>query len=333
MAAIFDKQWSEGEFRSPFGPDFKFNWLWLKWIIPAVVLLWFLSGIYIVRPDEQGVVRRFGKAIKVTQPGPHYHLPSPIEKVDKVKVKKVRRIEIGFRTVSSGTPARYMFVPEESLMLTGDEQIVDAQIIVQYQVRDPEKFLFNVRGLERPQGALMDAAEVALRQVVGQRPIDDVLIAEKLQVEIDIRELLQRIIDNYNSGVKVIEVKLQTVRPPKEVAAAFSDVVSAKEDKDTLVKEAEGYREDILPKARGKAEAVIRAAEAYKAERVKRAQGDADRFLTVLKEYRNAKDVTRKRLYLETMERILPGIRKFVIDPDAGGSLLQFLPLEKGVEK
>ena len=333
MAEIFGKQWSGGEFRSPFGPDFKFNWLWLKWIIPAVVLLWFLSGIYIVRPDEQGVVRMFGKAVRVTQPGPHYHLPNPIEKVDKVKVKKVRRIEIGFRTVSPGPPARYGFVPEESLMLTGDEQIVDAQIIVQYQVRDPEKFLFNVRGLERPQGALMDAAEVALRQVVGQRPIDDVLIYEKLQVEIDIRELLQRIIDNYNSGIKVIEVKLQTVRPPKEVAAAFSDVVSAKEDKDRLVKEAEGYREDILPKARGKAEAIIRAAEAYKAERVKRAQGDADRFLTVLKEYRNAKDVTRKRLYLETMERILPGIRKFVIDPDAGGSLLQFLPLEKGVEK
>lgn len=333
MAAIFDKQWSGEEFRSPFGPDFKFNWLWLKWIIPAVVLLWFLSGIYIVRPDEQGVVRRFGKAVRVTQPGPHYHLPGPIEKVDKVKVKKVRRIEIGYRTVSPGMPARYRFVPEESLMLTGDEQIIDAQIIVQYQVRDPEKFLFNVRGLERPQGALMDAAEVALRQVVGQRPIDDVLITEKLQIEIDIRELLQRIIDNYSSGIKVIEVKLQTVRPPKEVAAAFSDVVSAKEDKDRFVKEAEGYREDILPKARGKAEAVIRAAEAYKAERVKRAQGDADRFLTVLKEYRNAKDVTRKRLYLETMERILPGIRKFVIDPDAGGSLLQFLPLEKGVEK
>lgn len=333
MAAMFDKQWSGGEFRLPFGPDFRFNWLWLKWIIPAVVVLWFLSGVYIVRPDEQGVVRMFGKAVRVTQPGPHYHLPSPIEKVDKVKVKKVRRIEIGFRTISSGQPARYMFVPEESLMLTGDEQIIDAQIIVQYQVRDPEKFLFNVRDLESPQGALMDGAEVALRQVVGQRPIDDVLITEKLQIEIDIRELLQRIIDNYESGIKVIEVKLQTVRPPKEVAAAFSDVVSAKEDKDRFIKEAEGYREDILPKARGKAEAIIRAAEAYKAERVKRAQGDANRFLTILKEYENAKDVTRKRLYLETMERILPGIRKFVIDPEAGGNLLQFLPLEKGAEK
>jgi len=333
MAQEYRRGWSDREAGLPFGPIFTFNWLWLKWLIPAVVVLWFLSGIYIVRPDEQGVVRMFGKAVRVTQPGPHYHLPQPIEKVDKVKVKQVRRIELGFRTIRPGPPARYRFVPEESLMLTGDEQIIDAQIIVQYQVKDPEKFLFNVRDLERPQGALMDAAEVALRQVVGQRPIDDVLIAEKLQIEIDIRELLQQIIDGYDSGVRVVEVKLQTVRPPEEVASAFSDVVSAKEDKDRLIKEAEGYREDVLPKARGHAQKILREAEAYKAERIKRAQGDADRFLAVLKEYAKAKDVTRTRLYLETMERILPGIRKFVIDPEVGGNLLQFLPLETSAER
>jgi len=232
MAREYYKKWEDREIRLPFGPDFKFNLFWLKLIIPALVVVWLLSGIYIVRPDEQGIVRRFGKAVRVTQPGPHYCLPQPIEKVDKVKVKKVRRIEIGFRTVSTGQPARYRFMPEESLMLTGDEQIVDAQIIVQYLVKDPGKFLFNVRKLEAERGALMDAAEVALRQVVGQRPIDDVLITEKLQIEIDIRELLQRIIDRYDSGLKMVEVKLQTVRPPKEVAAAFSDVVSAKEDKE-----------------------------------------------------------------------------------------------------
>ncbi|MHC4158245.1 MAG: FtsH protease activity modulator HflK [Planctomycetota bacterium] len=333
MARIYHKQWEDREGGAPFGPNIQFDWKWLKLIIPTLVVLWLLSGIYIVRPDEQGVVRQFGRAVRVTQPGPHYRLPRPIEQVNKVKVKKVRRIEIGFRTISPGPPARYKFIPAESLMLTGDEQIVDAQIIVQYQVKDPENFLFNVRGLERPRGALMDAAEVALRQVVGQRPIDDVLIGEKLQIEIDIRELLQRIIDRYNSGIKVVEVKLQTVRPPKEVAAAFSDVVSAKEDKDTLVKEAEGYREDILPKARGKAQSIIRASEAYKAERIKRAEGDTDRFLSVLKEYKKAKDVTRKRLYLETMEKILPGIRKFIIDSEVGGSLLQFLPLEEGGAK
>jgi len=317
-------------------PKFKLpgEWVrWLKWGIPLLLVLWLLSGIYIVRPDEQAVVRQFGRAVRVTQPGPHYRLPQPIERVDKVKVKKVRRIEIGFRTISPGPPARYRFRPEESLMLTGDEKIIDAQTIVQYEVKDPEKFLFNVRGLESPQGALMDAAEVALRRVVGQRPIDDVLITEKLQIEIDIRELLQRIIDRYDSGIRVVEVKLQTVRPPKEVVKAFNDVVSAKEDKERVIKEADGYREDVLPKARGQAQSIIRAAEAYRAERIKRSEGDADRFLSVLKEYEKAKGVTRKRLYLETMEQILPGIRKFVIDPEAGGNLLQFLPLEKGAEK
>lgn len=330
MREIYDKQWSDGNQRPPMWSGFQFNLLWLKWIIPLVIVLWLLSGIYIIGPDEQGVVRQFGKAVRNTLPGPHYHFPAPIEQVDKVKVKKVRRLEIGFRTVSPGPPARYKFMPEESLMLTGDEQIVDAQIIIQYQVNDPAKFLFNVRDLETKQGALMDAAEVALRHVVGQRPIDDVLIGEKLQIEIDIRQMLQKIIDKYDSGVRIVEVKLQTVRPPKEVEKAFSDVVSAKEDKERLIKEADGYREDVLPKARGQAQSIIRAAEAYKAQRTKRAQGDADRFLAVLKEYKNAKDVTRKRLYLETMEKILPGIRKFIIAPEAGENILQFLPLEKG---
>ncbi|UCC23686.1 MAG: FtsH protease activity modulator HflK [Planctomycetota bacterium] len=330
---MYNSNWSVEGVKAPFGPNIRFNAAWLKVIIPVIVLLWGLSGIYIVRPDEQGVVRRFGKAVKVTEPGPNYHLPRPIERVNKVKVKQVRRIEIGFITVSQGPPARYKFIPEESLMLTGDEQIIDAQVTVQYQVSDPVKFLFNVRDLERRHGALMDAAEVALRQIVGKRPIDDVLVAEKLQVEIDTKELLQRIIDRYDGGISIKEVKLQTVRPPQEVAAAFSDVVSAKEDKDRLIKEAEGYREDILPKARGKAASIIREAEGYKAERMKRAEGDAARFLTVLKEYEKAKKVTRKRLYLETMEKILPGIRKFIVDPEAGGNVLQFLPLEKGGEK
>ena len=330
MAEVHRREWSQGNSGPPFGTNITFNPKWLSWLIPLVVVLWLLSGIYIVRPDEQGVVRRFGKAIAVTEPGPHYHWPRPIEVADKVKVKKVRRMEVGFRTISSGLPARYKFIPAESLMLTGDEQIIDAQVIVQYKINDAQKFLFNVRGLERPRGALMDAAEVALRQVVGQRPIDDILISEKLQVEIDIREALQEIMDRYDGGVKVVVVKLQTVRPPKEVERAFSDVVSAKEDKERLVKEADGYREDLLPKARGKAASIIRGAEAYKEERIKRAQGDADRFLAVLKEYEKAKDVTRKRLYLETMEKILPGIRKFVIDSEVGGNLLQFLPLEKG---
>jgi membrane protease subunit HflK len=274
------------------------------------------------------VVRRFGKVVRINEPGPHYHLPRPIEKVDRPKVQQVRRIEIGFETISPGPPARYRFHPEESLMLTGDEQIIDAQIIVQYKIDDAADYLFNVRNLEGSRGTLKDAAEVALRQVVGQRPIDDVLIKEKLQVEVDIRSVLQGIMDDYDSGIRIVEVKLQTVQPPKEVAAAFSDVVSAKEDRERTIKEAEGYREDILPKARGKARSIVLESEAYKTEKVKRAQGDAEKFTAIFNEYQKAQEVTRKRLYLEAMEDVLSNVKKFIISPEAGGGPLQLLPLE-----
>ena len=301
---------------------------WLKFAIPVLLILWLLTGIYIIDPDEQGVVRRFGKVVRVTEPGPHYRLPNPIEKVNKPKIQQVRRLEIGFQTIDPGPPARYKFHPEESLMLTGDEQIIDAQIIVQYKIKDAADYLFNVRNLEGSEGTIKDAAEVALRQVVGKRPIDDVLIGEKLQVEIDIRELLQEIVDGYESGVRITEVKLQTVQPPKEVAASFSDVVSAKEDKEKMIQEAQGYQEDIIPKARGKAQSLVLEAEGYKEEKIKRAQGDVAKFLAVLQEYEKAKDVTRKRLYLETMEKVLPRIKKFIIDSDTGDGLLKFLPIE-----
>jgi len=319
-------QWVD-EYRRRFGLPGQ-SLLWLKLVVPLLLAMWLLSGIYIVRPGEQGVVRRFGKVVRITEPGPHYRLPSPIERVDKPKIQQVRRIEIGFETIDQGPPARYRFHPEESLMLTGDEQIIDAQMAVQYKIKDAADYLFNVRGLEGPQGTIKDAAEVALRQVVGERPIDDVLIKEKLQVEIDIQTLLQEIVDGYDSGIRIKEVKLQTVQPPKEVASAFSDVVSAKEDKEKLIQEAEGYKEDLIPKARGEARSMVLAAEAYKQEKVTRAQGDVDKFLAVLAEYEKAKEVTRKRLYLEAMEKVLPGIRKFIIDSEAGDGVLKLLPLE-----
>ncbi len=320
-------QWETGEYWM----NFKFPKQWiplLKLAVPFLLVLWLLSGIYIVRPGEQGVVRRFGKAVRTTEQGPHYHLPRPIEKVNKPKVEQTRRIEIGFRTISPGPPAIYRDHPEESLMLTGDEQIIDAQIIVQYKIKDAAYYLFNVRNLEGPQGTIKDAAEVALRQVVGQRPIDDVLIEEKRQVEIDISALLQEIVDGYESVIQITEVKLQTVQPPKEVAASFSDVVSAKEDKEKLIQEAEGYKEDIIPKARGQARSIVLKAEGYKEEKIKRAHGDVAKFLAVLQEYEKAKDITRKRLYLETMEKVLPGIKKFIIDSETGEGLLKLLPLE-----
>jgi len=298
-------------------------------IFIGIALLWLASGIYIVSPAEQGVVRRFGKMARITSPGLRYRLPWPIEKVDTPRVTEVKRIEVGFRTVDPGPPARYRFIPVESLMLTGDENIVDCQIIVQYKIKDPADYLFNVKDLK---GTLHDASEVALRQVIGNNDIDDALTVGKLRIQQEIRELLQRIMDGYESGLLITEVKLQTVRPPKEVEAAFKDVVSAREDRERLIYEAKGYQEDIIPKTKGRAAKILREAEAYREERIKRAQGDAGKFLAILKEYEKAKDVTRERLYLETMEEILPNIKKVIIDSKVGGGLLQFLPLEEMVK-
>jgi len=294
-------------------------------LLGIIVLLWLASGIYIVSPREEGVVRRFGKMVRITSQGLHYHLPYPIEQVDRPRVTETKRLEIGFRTIDPGPPARYQFVERESLMLTGDENIVDAQIIVQYRIKDAAAFLFRVRHVV---AALGDAAEASLRQIIGASTIDDALTVGRFRIQQEIKALLQDIMDSYGSGVLIEEVKLQTVRPPKEVDAAFKDVVSAKEDRERLIYEARGYQEDVIPRAKGRAAQLVRAAEAYKAERVARAQGDTARFLSFLEEYRKAKDVTRKRLYLETMEEILPNIRKFVIASEAGGNILQFLPLD-----
>jgi len=293
-------------------------------LVGIAVLLWLASGIYTVSPDEQGVVRRFGKQVRITSPGLRYHLPWPMEVVNTPKVTAIQRLEIGFRTVDPGPPARYQFIEPESLMLTGDENIVDAQIIVQFKIKDPSDYLFKVKDVK---GTLMDASEAALRQVIGGSSIDDALTVGRFQIQGEVRSLLQKIMDSYESGLLITDVKLQTVRPPKQVEQAFKDVVSAKEDRERLIYEAKGYQEDIIPKAKGRAMEIIREAEGYKEERIKKAQGDALKFLTVLKEYEKAKDVTLKRLYLETMEEVLPGVKKFIIDSNVGGNILQFLPL------
>jgi len=293
-------------------------------LIAGALFLWVASGVYIVSPDEEGVVRRFGKAVAVLPSGFHLQFPRGIDRVDKVKVTQVKRLEIGFRTITAGPPARYQAVPKESLMLTGDENIVDCQVIVQYRVKDAKEYLFNVA---LPDLTLHNAAEVAIRQVMGQSTIDDALTTGKLVIQDNSRELLQKIVDLYHMGLLVTEVKLQTVNAPQQVEDAFKDVVRAKEDRSRLVNEADGYREDILPKARGRAAEILQQAEAYRQERIARAKGDAARFSAVLAEYGKAKAVTRRRLYLEAMEEILPRVRKVVVDPKAGGNLLQTLPL------
>jgi membrane protease subunit HflK len=290
-------------------------------IIAVLVLLWLATGVYTVGPGEQGVVRRFGKQVAVTGPGLHHHWPSPIERVDIVNVEVVRRVELGFRSMP-----RYRQVPQESLMLTGDENIVEAQTIVQYRVKDPGAYLFRVA---EPDQALRDATEVGLRSVIGRTTIEHVLTVGRVEIQDQTREFLQHLLDTYNAGLMVTEVKLQVVDPPEQVKDAFHEVVRAREDRERLINEARGYQEDVIPKARGEAEQMIRAAEAYKAQREIRAAGDAAKFLSVLAEYIKAREVTEQRLYIETLQRVLPQAQKIVISPQLQGSLLPFLPLRE----
>lgn len=293
-------------------------------LLTVVLLIWLVSGLYIVGPDEKGIVLRFGRHIASTDPGLHWHWPFPVESVLQPKVTEVQRIEIGFRTIDPGPPARYTDVASESLMLTGDENIIDIDLAIQYRIADPAKYLFKVRGLP---DTMKSAGEASLREVIGRRHIDEALTVGKLEIQEETRTLLQSILDAYESGLQVVAVQLQDVAPPKQVLDAFKDVASAREDKVRLVNEANGYLSAVIPEIRGKVEMILREAEGYREEKVRRAQGDAHRFLAVLAEYRKARDVTRKRLLLETLEDILPDMEKIILENDSGTSLLPLLPL------
>lgn len=284
----------------------------------ATAVVWLASGIYFVQEGEVGVIRRFGKEVGQTAPGINYHLPWPIEYLNIVNIANIRRAEIGFR--SEGTSVgRLQRVISESLMLTGDENIVDAQMIIQYKVQDPSKFLFLLRA---PEDTLYAASEVALRSVVGKTTIDEVLTTGRGQIQSETRGFLQKLMDDYQSGIQVTEVKLQVVDPPDQVKDAFHEVVRAREDRERLINQARGYKEDLIPRARGQAQKVIREAEAYKGERILKAQGDTARFLELYEEYQKAKQVTRDRLYLETMGRVLPKAQKFVVDPNINTNIV-----------
>ena len=302
-------------------PDFNFK---ITPVLVGLIVLWLATGIYIVGPDEVGVVRTFGKFTRVVQSGLNWKFPAPIEIVDTPKVTEVKRIEIGFRTLKNG---QYRSVEKESLMLTGDENIVDAEMIVQYKIKDPVAYLFRIVG---PELTVREAAEASLRTVVGRNKIDETLTTGKFTIQEETKTQLQSVLDNYNSGIHVVAVQLQDVSPPKEVIGAFKDVASAKEDKNRMINQAEGYRNDVIPKARGEAEAMIRDAEGFKESRVKRAEGDATKFTTVLKEYRKAKSITEKRLYLETMEKVLPDIEKIIVPDKDSGNMLNLLNLNTG---
>jgi membrane protease subunit HflK len=300
------------------------------WLLLGLALVaWLLSGIYIVAPDQRGVVLRFGRVVRETDPGPHYRLPWPIERVLRPSVTAIRKEEIGFRTVEVGPPARYQEVDAEALMLTGDENIVKLEFIVQYKVRADStgtgQFLFNVRD---PEGTVRAAAEAAMREVVGRNAIDEVLTEGKQEVQVEAQRVLQQILDRYTSGIEVVTLKLQDVDPPDQVSDAFKDVISAQQDKERLINEARGYANDVVPRARGQAAQLVNEAEGYREAKVREATGTAKRFTAVQEEYAKAKDVTRKRLYLETMESILPNANKIVLDDLAGKQAVPYLPLE-----
>ena len=293
-------------------------------VLPTIgiaIVIWLLLGLYSVGPDEVGVVQRFGKYNRVVSSGLNYHIPYPIETVKTPKVTEVKRIEIGFRTVGKN---QYRTIEQESLMLTGDENIVDAELIVQYKIKDPIDYLFNFIG---PELTLREASEASLRTVIGRHNIDEALTSGKLMIQEETKELLQIILDKYETGVIVVAVQLQDVSPPKQVIDAFKDVASAKEDKNRMINEAEGYRNDVIPKARGEAQAMIRQAEGFRESRIKRAEGDVAKFKAIVKEYIKAKDVTKERLYLEAMEEILPGIDKYIVPNGEDGNLLNLLNL------
>jgi len=300
---------------------------WLKQKLPKILpiivavaaVLWLASGMYVVDPGHVGVVRTFGKETARTEPGLNYRIPWPVQMANVVSVEQIRRIEVGFRAGQR--------VQEEALMLTGDENIVEAQIVVQYRVADPSKFLFRLR---EPEVALGAATEVALRSTVGNMTIDQVMIEERARVQDDARVFIQRLMDNYQSGLVITEVKLQAADPPDAVRDAFHDVVRAREDKEKLINQAKGYQADLLPRARGSSHQILREAEGYMEQRVLRAQGESARFLSVLAEYGKAKGVTRDRLYLESIEKILPGIDKVIVDSDIGQRLMPLLPLAGG---
>ena len=288
-------------------------------------VIWGLSGLYRVLPDEQGVVLRFGKFVNTTQPGLNYHFPFPIERVLKPKVTKVNRIDVGFRGASdSGRSSGIGEVPEESLMLTGDENIVDINYSVFWVIKDAGKFLFNIQS---PVETVKAASETAMREVIAKSEIQSILTEGRSNIEVEVQEITQNILDEYGSGIQITQVQTQKADPPSQVIDAFRDVQAARADRERSKNEAEAYANDVIPRARGDAEKILQEAEAYKKEVVAAAEGEASRFLAIYNEYKNAKQVTQERMYLETMEKVLADIDKVIIDKNSGQGVVPYLPL------
>ena len=301
-------------------------------VVLVVAAVWLVSGFYRVQPGEQGVELLFGKYVQSTTPGLNYWFPWPFGQVATPNVERTNTINVGFRgpgQVRRGAARRgaaIADVREESLMLTGDLNIIDIDFVVQWRIQNAADFLFNIRN---PEGTTKKAAESAMREIIGQNRLEDALTVKRQDVEQKTQALLQQILDDYGAGVAIAQVKLLKVDPPEAVIDAFNDVQSARQDKETKTNEAEAYENRIVPTARGEAQKIVQEAEAYKAKVVKDADGEAKRFISVYDSYRVAKDVTIRRLYLETMEEVLRGSEKVIIDQkgESASGVVPYLPL------
>ncbi|MDH3335518.1 MAG: FtsH protease activity modulator HflK [Rhodospirillaceae bacterium] len=298
----------------------------------AAIALWLGSGIYRVDSGRQGVVMLFGEFVQTTMPGLHWYFPAPIGKVYTPDVEQVRRVDVGFRSAGdvrnvfgNRAPSSERDVLEESMMLTGDQNIADVDFSVQWKVKDASQFLFNIRD---PENTVKLASESAMREVIGQTSLQEAMTSGRQQVADSTRRLLQDILDSYSAGITITQVQLLKVDPPEKVIDAFNEVQRARQDKERKQNEAETYRNKIIPNARGESEQMIQAATAYKERVIKEADGEAKQFLSVYETYKSAKDVTTQRMYLEAMEEVLKGSSKVIIDSNAGGSgVVPYLPL------
>ena len=288
-------------------------------LLALLFSIWIATGFYIVNAGERGVVLRFGKFLETTQPGPRWHLPYPIESAEVVNIEQVRTVEVGYRNNVKSK------VLKESLMLTDDENIIDIQFAVQYTLKDPQDYLFNNR---TPDDAVLQAAETAIREIVGKSKMDFVLYQGRAEISVKATKLLQEILDRYKTGINVSKVTMQNAQPPEQVQAAFDDAVRAGQDRERLKNEGQAYANDVIPRARGAASRLLAEASGYEQKVIANAEGDASRFNQILTEYKKAPGVMRDRLYLDTMQQILSNTSKVMVDTKSGSNLL-YLPLDK----
>ena len=319
FGGIFGSQKSDKTPTTPTPPKGSF-----KLVFIIAFLVWILSGVYIIDPAEKGVVLRFGAFQEQTSQGPHWHLPFPVETLNRINVEQIRTAEIGFRNVANGNRRFGGNVSSESLMLTKDENMIDAKFAVQYKVNDAQAYLFNVAN---PDTTLRQVSESAIRQVVGQNSMDYILTEGRVSIADRIKEKSQELLDLYQTGLFITTVNMQDAQPPEQVQAAFSDAVKAREDKQRLINEAQTYANDILPKSRGLAARMLEESKAYKSEVVSKSEGEASRFKQILTEYEKAPEVTKERLYRETLEGVLASTSKVVVDSKANS--MMYLPIDK----